>query len=150
MAGRAAVVALAVAALGLGAAACGGDSSGSGSASVSSAAPTARTFAPVDAPLNPASAVAVSAVDNVFRPEALKVRAGTVITFTNDGRNDHDVLPAALPDGARGFRVEASRFRPTDRFTVTLDRPGTYRYYCSIHGTARRGMIGAVIVVPAS
>lgn len=99
-------------------------------------------------PLTPGAAVSVSAIDNLFRPEVVKVRAGTKLTFSNDGRNDHNVLPARLPEGAKPFRAEAARFKPGDVYEVTLDRPGTYRYYCSIHGTMRRGMIGAVIVVP--
>lgn len=126
---------------------CGGSSGGSATPSADASSTTA-TFAPVDAPLTPGAAVSVSAIDNLFRPEVVKVRAGTKLTFSNDGRNDHNVLPVRLPEGAKPFRVEAARFKPGDVYEVTLDRPGTYRYYCSIHGTTRRGMIGAVIVVP--
>lgn len=146
--GRAVLTVLAaLAVLAVATAGCGG-SSGGPAAPDAAASSTTKTFAPVDAPLTPGAAVDVSAIDNLFRPEVVKVRAGTTLTFSNDGRNDHNVLPVQVPEGAKPFRVEATRFKPGDVYEVTLDRPGTYRYYCSIHGTKRRGMIGAVIVVP--
>jgi plastocyanin len=85
----------------------------------------------------------VSADDDFFLPKALKVRAGTEVTFTNDGRRLHNVIPL---DGGT-FRINTDEFRPGTSKIVQLDHPGTYRYYCSIHGTATRGMRGIIKVV---
>jgi plastocyanin len=86
--------------------------------------------------------VSVSAVDNVFRPEEVSVRAGVEVTWTNDGRNDHNIVP--VDDG---WGVATQDFRPGDSYGYVFAAPGTYRYYCSLHGTADAGMIGSVEVV---
>lgn len=92
------------------------------------------------------SAVEVSAVDNRYEPQYVKVTAGTTVTFTNDGRNEHNVLAAdegAFPD------IPTAEFGPGASGEITFDEPGTYAYYCSLHGTATRGMNGRIIVEPA-
>ncbi|MEZ5170864.1 MAG: plastocyanin/azurin family copper-binding protein [Acidimicrobiia bacterium] len=93
--------------------------------------------------------VAVAARDNVFEPETVTVDAGTTVTWTNDGRNDHNILDAsdAYSDAtATPFEVEAVAFTPGDEYSATLDEPGTYAYYCSLHGTPTGGMIGTIVV----
>ena len=40
------------------------------------------------------SDVKVEARDNVFVEQYVEVKAGTKVTFTNAGRNRHDVIPA--------------------------------------------------------
>ncbi len=117
-------------ALGLGLAACGG-SSGSGAAADD-------TLAPVQS-----GAVNVLAGDNVFEPQTLTVAEGTEITFTNEGRNQHNVI--AVEDTP--FSVETASFEPGESYTWKASKPGTYRYYCSIHGTATAGMTGTIQVV---
>jgi plastocyanin len=86
--------------------------------------------------------VAVTSLDNTFRAPAIEVRPGTTVVWTNKGRNEHDVLPS---DGD-GWGVEVEDFQPGDVYRHTFDEPGTYRYYCSIHGTTTEGMVGAVVV----
>lgn len=86
----------------------------------------------------------VKALDNVFEPPEMRVAAGTEVAFTNDGRNDHNVLPAEDPSGA--FRLDVADFPPGESTTFRLTEPGTYRYFCSIHGTASVGMIGTIVV----
>lgn len=86
--------------------------------------------------------VEVSALDNLFRPESITVQAGTEVVWDNDGRSDHDIIPA---DGD-GWGVDLEDFHPGDTYRHTFTEPGTYRYYCSIHGTADVGMIGVVEV----
>ncbi len=95
-------------------------------------------------PLSPGPRVRVEAIDNRFVPGRIKVRAGTRVEFRNAGRNDHNVLPI---DGG-GFRLDVEDFPPGAQASFRFARDGVYRYYCSLHGTARRGMIGVVIVVP--
>jgi plastocyanin len=70
------------------------------------------------------------------------VRPGTTVVWTNRGRNEHDVLPAE----GDGWGVEVEDFQPGDVYRHAFDEPGTYHYYCSIHGTTTEGMVGAVVV----
>ena len=65
------------------------------------------------------------------------------MVWTNLGRNDHNVKPV---DGG-DFGVDTSAFDPGASYAATFSTPGTYHYYCTIHGTTDRGMIGTVQVV---
>jgi plastocyanin len=122
-----------VAALAL--AGCGGDDDGSGGVDLSSTRFTDMTTQ---------DEVVVDAVDNSFKPRYIEVRAGTTVTFRNDGRNPHNVL--AVEKGA--FEdVRTEDFKPKDEAKVTFDEPGDVPYYCSLHGTKTKGMTGAVRVV---
>ncbi|MCU1499904.1 MAG: putative blue copper protein [Acidimicrobiales bacterium] len=104
--------------------------------------PDLSTAAFVD--LTGASAPQVDALDNVFKAKFVEVVAGTDITFRNDGHNTHNLLPVV--DGAFA-PVEAGAFEPGASATVTFDQPGDYAYYCSLHGTTTKGMVGAVRVL---
>ncbi len=86
----------------------------------------------------------VQALDNVFKAKYVTVKAGTTVTFTNDGRNIHDVVPSV--DGA--FKaVEAGSFDAGTTVKISFGKAGDYPYYCSLHGTTTKGMIGAVRVL---
>lgn len=88
--------------------------------------------------------VTVDALDNRFVPKYVEVSKGTAVTFVNDGENVHNVLP--VEEGA--FEpVEASEFDPGDEGTVTFDEVGDVPFYCSLHGSTTKGMIGGVRVV---
>lgn len=86
----------------------------------------------------------VDALDNVFKGKFVEVRAGADVTFRNDGRTAHNVLPV---DESRFAAVEVAEFEPGAQATITFDEPGDYAYYCSLHGTTTKGMVGAVRVV---
>jgi plastocyanin len=91
--------------------------------------------------------VAVQALDNTFRPQRIEITAGTEVVFTNVGRNEHNVLPTSVAPGEMGdWGVATEDFAPQDVYRHVFTRPGTYAYYCSIHGTAQVGMIGTVVV----
>ena len=86
----------------------------------------------------------VDALDNSFAPEELTVQAGTEIVFTNRGRNDHNVIPA---DSEQDWEIPVDDFKPgTEAAPIRFTEPGTYGFYCSIHGTATAGMIGTITV----
>ena len=86
----------------------------------------------------------VDALDNSFLPEELTVPAGAEITFANRGRNDHNVIPA---DEGEDWAIEVDDFKPgAPPVPVRFTEPGTYDYFCSIHGTATAGMIGSITV----
>jgi plastocyanin len=88
-------------------------------------------------------AVAVVALDNRFEPKEVTITAGSTVTWTNGGSNTHDVVPAEGTD----FGVSPKDFKPDATYSHTFETPGTYAYYCSLHGSATRGMTGVVTVV---
>ena len=89
----------------------------------------------------------VDAVDNEFLPQELKVEPGTTVMWTNSGRSPHNVVPAVKSqDFGAPFGVKTAQFAPGDSYDFTFDVPGTYRYYCTLHGTANTGMFGSVVV----
>lgn len=90
------------------------------------------------------SAVGVQARDNSFVKPYIEVSAGTTVDFTNRGRNQHNVIPTT--EGAFA-EIPAEDFQPKDEGSVTFTVPGDYAYYCSLHGTKDKGMVGAVRVI---
>lgn len=138
------VVALGLAPLGL--AACGGDDDGAGLSSSSGESSSGESGAggsvPEDVVAIDTDPADVTALDNTFDDEAIRVRAGTTVRWTNRGRQDHDIAPAE----GDGWGAEVADFAPGAVYEHTFDRPGTYNYYCTIHGTAARGMVGVVVV----
>lgn len=84
----------------------------------------------------------VTALDNTFDEQAIRVEAGTTVRWTNRGRQDHDVVPAE----GDGWGVALADFAPGQVYEHTFERPGTYHYYCTVHGTETRGMVGVVVV----
>lgn len=89
--------------------------------------------------------VRILAQDNLFRAGQTTARVGDMLRFENVGRNDHDVLPKDGDD----WGVAAADFVPEDVYEHVFDKPGTYEYYCSIHGTSSAGMVGTVTVTDA-
>jgi plastocyanin len=85
----------------------------------------------------------VKVLDNSFNDENIQVAPGTKVVWTNDGRQDHDVVPA---EDGEGWGVEPEDFAPEAVYEFTFEEPGTYRYFCSLHGTAEAGMVGAIVV----
>lgn len=91
--------------------------------------------------------VDVLSIDNAFLPEVIEIVAGTEVRWLNNGRNDHDVTPDG--DVRRlQWGIAADGFAPKDEYVRLFDRPGTYVYFCSIHGTPTAGMVGTVVVTP--
>jgi len=91
--------------------------------------------------------VRVRSLDNSFRTEVTEVVVGTEIWWTNDGRNEHDVLPV---DPTQEWGAERDVFQPGDEYRHTFLEPGTYEYYCSIHGNEVAGMVGTIVVTAPS
>jgi plastocyanin len=143
-----AVLALMLAAGGV--AACGGgDDAGSGEAAdagegdgMASDGESAAGDVPDDVVVVDGTTAAVQSLDNTFRAPDIQVRPGTTVTWTNDGRNEHDVLPVE----GDAWGVEVEEFQPGDSYQHTFTEPGVYDYYCSIHGTTTAGMVGTVVV----
>jgi plastocyanin len=61
-----------------------------------------------------------------FVPAILTVKAGTAVTWIN-----HDEEPHNVVSPERVFRSKA--IDGGEKFTVVLDKPGTYNYLCAVH-----------------
>jgi plastocyanin len=91
--------------------------------------------------------VVVASKDNDFLPAAIRIKPGTTVRWHNEGRGAHDILPADPVQDFRGtFGVEADDFKPGGEYEFRFDAPGVYRYYCSLHGSKAKGMIGEIVV----
>lgn len=127
---------------------CGsGESTTPTAAVTTTTAPKVKTVDLADATFVDESgkkAVSVDATDNLFTEQYIEVKAGTTVTFTNKGRNQHNVVPL---DKKAFTMVDASDFQPSSSAEITFDEPGDYIYYCSLHGTPAKGMLGAVRVL---
>jgi plastocyanin len=110
-------------------------------------APTPST-SPSSASADPASAslqqppdderhVQIAMRDDRFVASRMAVKAGTTVTWVNQGSNSHDTssLDGLWSSGA---------FSRGESFSFTFDRPGTYAYLCKQH--LLQGMRGTITV----
>lgn len=68
-------------------------------------------------------------IDNfAFTPAEITIKAGESITWTNRDDIPHTVTDAAHPPVFRSQALDTD-----DKVTFSFDKPGTYRYFCSLH-----------------
>lgn len=72
----------------------------------------------------------------MFNPMDVTVPAGTDVTWENQDGEPHTVVSLT-----GDFRSQA--LDEKDKFSHRFDKPGTYKYFCSIHPT----MVGTITVV---
>lgn len=87
-----------------------------------------------------------------FEPIGVQVSPGTTVRWLNlDPINSHtatayhpdnDGKPRRIPDKARPWHSDY--LLPNEEFSVTLDVPGVYDYFCVPHELA--GMVGRIVV----
>jgi plastocyanin len=85
---------------------------------------------------------------NDYSPSEITVQSGDTLVFRNDSNAAHSVTAYddGIPEGADyfssgGFKNEqaardgvgSTLIQPGDNFELTLDKPGTYRYFCIPH-----------------
>ena len=75
--------------------------------------------------------------DFMFAPVALTVKAGSVVSWTNQDNEPHTVASDAGVFRSRALDTNES-------FSFKFDQPGTYRFLCSIHPY----MVGTITVEP--
>ena len=69
------------------------------------------------------------AIDNFsFGPAMLTVAVGTKVVWTNDDADPHTVTSETDPKLLKSPALDTG-----ESFTFTFDKPGTYRYFCSLH-----------------
>jgi plastocyanin len=81
----------------------------------------------------------ISISEFMFAPTSITVAPGTTVRWKNLDGEPHTVRSVET-----GFRSDP--LDQNDSFTFTFDKPGTYRYVCSIHPQ----MIGTVVVKAAN
>ena len=79
-------------------------------------------------PTAPVAGDAVAIKNFAFAPAALKVRAGTTVTWTNQDSDPHTVT-STQPGGPLHSAALTSHATYSYRFT----KPGTYAYLCTVH-----------------
>lgn len=103
--------------------------------------PATKREAPEFVDMTDQAEVKISIVDNVFEPKNVRVSQGTKIVWSNDGRNDHNVVPSS------GTAFQKTELKPGDTFEYVASVAGKLPYYCSIHGSARGPQNGSIEVV---
>jgi plastocyanin len=78
-----------------------------------------------------------------FQPDPIVVAAGTTITFVNEDNIDHTVT-AGTRDGPTPEVFDGQLPEQGATFELTLDGPGTYDYFCTVHSGP--GMTGVITV----
>jgi 3',5'-cyclic AMP phosphodiesterase CpdA len=63
-----------------------------------------------------------------FAPAAITVRAGQDLTWVNEDDAPHTVLGTEP-----GSPLKSPALDTGDKYAVTLQQPGTYKYFCSLH-----------------
>jgi plastocyanin len=91
-----------------------------------------------------ANASVAATGSDIFDPKSVTITQGDTVTWANDGVLDHNVHFEDL-----SFLMPAA---PAKTWTVynTFTQPGTYHYYCDVHGGPMgQGMSGTIVVNPA-
>jgi plastocyanin len=95
---------------------------------------------PAAAGSGPTVSIAEVGSTYVFEPSEIVVKAGDTVTFTNNGDIKHTVTASA--DQTVDFK--SPTMLPGGVFTTAFPDPGTYSYFCSIHGKEKmRGQVVA-------
>jgi plastocyanin len=82
----------------------------------------------------------VSIVDFDYRPGSVTINAGDTVTWSQDGEQPHTVT---ADDGS----FDSGQMAPGETFSMRFDSPGTYRYYCTLHGGPGGEGMSAVVTV---
>jgi nitrite reductase (NO-forming) len=130
--------AVAVLAAGLLVGGCGGGGSDKAKSSGDSGARADKTaLVTPDGPK-----IEVSAKEFGFTPSTLTMKAGqpTVVVLTNDGSIEHDL---SVSDAGFKLAVPAGQ---TGQKVLTIPKPGTYPFHCSVPGHEGAGMKGTISV----
>jgi plastocyanin len=100
----------------------------------------------------PGTQVTIS--DFMFSPSNLSVKAGTTVTWVNQGPMTHTTVSdsgvwssanLAPPSGGGGYGGGSAG----GSFQFTFDTPGSYPYHCSLHPPASYpGFVGTITVTP--
>ncbi len=89
----------------------------------------------------------VTTVGSTFDPIEVDINAGDQINWDQNDVTEHTVTADdTLEDGVTPI-FDSGDLETDDQFTYTFNTPGTYTYYCRIHG---HGMSGTIVVSAAA
>jgi plastocyanin len=101
---------------------------------------TTPKFAPPPASASAQSGVVQIAYRNIaIFPDAVKVKVGSTVVWTNHDPIEHNVTSHSGP-----ARFASTNFGEGHSFRLTLTRPGVIHYLCTIHPTSMNGTIDVV------
>jgi plastocyanin len=72
-----------------------------------------------------------------FTPATITVAAGTKVSWVNE-----DDVPHVVIGVDKDTPIKSPPLDTDDEYAVVLDKPGTYKYFCSLHPH----MVGTVLV----
>ncbi len=94
--------------------------------------------------------VLAKVIDSEFRPGELRVAAGATVRWIQTGDQPHSV---SAVDGSFDSSPDCGPLDSDnclgrgDRFQYVFVKPGTYEYFCRVHGLPDgTGMVGTVVV----
>lgn len=79
--------------------------------------------------------IPVSIQNFAFQPDTITARAGDTVVFTNNDSAPHTVTQDPMGSGFQSDPID-----PGTTYTLTIDEPGTYSFFCAFH-PAMKGTI---------
>jgi plastocyanin len=79
--------------------------------------------------------VTVELKDIQFRPQGIRVKPGTTVTWVNNDPVIHNVRQV------ESVFLSPDVVQPGDTFSYTFDTPGKYRYQCTFHHPNMNGVV---------
>lgn len=91
-------------------------------------------------PLGSAAAtLQVSARDDLFTPQEMRIDPGDRVLWRNNGSRVHTVT-------SENGSFNSGRLAPGETFNRTFKKEGYYFYFCRLHGSPKNGMWGVLVV----
>ncbi|MDA7943365.1 MAG: plastocyanin/azurin family copper-binding protein, partial [Nitrosopumilus sp.] len=70
--------------------------------------------------------------DECFLPSQITIAAGDTVTWDNADTAAHTVTAGSISEGPTGA-FDSGLFLAGSQYSVTLEDPGTYEYFCLVH-----------------
>ena len=83
---------------------------------------------------------AIDIVDFDYNPGSVTIKAGETVTWTQSGEEPHTVT---ADDGT----FDSGQLATGETFSMRFDSPGTYPYFCTLHGGPGGEGMAAVVIV---
>ena len=77
--------------------------------------------------------------DNVFEPQQMFIDVGDTVTWDGGGFRPHTVTSDTK-------LFDSGRMGAAGEFSFTFRKKGKYYYHCKLHGAAKKGMWGVIVV----
>jgi plastocyanin len=78
--------------------------------------------------------------DNFFDPGSITITAGSTVVWRHQGINTHTVTSGA-PTVNPGVLFDSGALNSGGGFQFTFSTPGSYNYFCRVHGVAMTGTV---------